>query len=236
MVKRACFLLGDGSSIDVWSDPWVPRIVDFRPQPRVDEYKQIVIKASDLIDSSTKSWITEWVNVLFTLADATTILSIPIPYNPKQDRLIWFPDSKGRFSVKSVHKVAFISPKRDSQPQAFWLKLWKAKFPESLKMLIWRISVNAIPAKENLQLRLPYIDPSRSLCNEPMETCTHIFFECPFAKALWAATCWGLRVDLASIITLANITKFIMESPASSIPAQDQRTVSLNMALVIDEI
>nr|POF06283.1 hypothetical protein CFP56_76050 [Quercus suber] len=147
--------MGDGRSIDVWTDSWVPGIENFKPQPRVDEYKQIAIKTSDLIDSSTRSWIRGWVNVLFTPADANAILSILIPYNPKQDRLIWILDSKGRFSVKSVHKVAFTSPERDSQPQAFWLKLWKAKFSES--------------------------------------------------------------VDLASINTSADITKLIMEPPASPI-------------------
>nr|POF24198.1 hypothetical protein CFP56_06276 [Quercus suber] len=95
---------------------------------------EIAIKTSDLIDSSTRSWIRGWVNVLFTPADANAILSILIPYNPKQERLIWIPDSKGRFFVKSVHKVAFTSLERDSQPQAFWLKLWKAKFSESVDL------------------------------------------------------------------------------------------------------
>ena len=120
----------------MWTDPWVPGIGNFRPQPRVEEYKQIALKAADLIDSSTRSWRREWINVLFTSMDAKAILSIPIPFNPKQDRLIWIPDSKGRFSIKSVHKVTFTSLERDSQPQAFWLKLWKAKLLKRLKMLI----------------------------------------------------------------------------------------------------
>ncbi|KAK9991596.1 hypothetical protein SO802_026581 [Lithocarpus litseifolius] len=46
----------------------------------------------------------------------------------------------------------------------------------------------------------------------------------------------GFSVDPASINTPADITKLIMEPPASPIPVQDQWTVSLNMALVIDEI
>ena len=39
IVKGACFLLGDGRSIDVWTDSWVPGIGNFRPQLRVEEYK-----------------------------------------------------------------------------------------------------------------------------------------------------------------------------------------------------
>lgn len=31
-------MLGDGMSIDVWKDPWVPWIENFKPHPRVEEY------------------------------------------------------------------------------------------------------------------------------------------------------------------------------------------------------
>lgn len=53
VVKGACFMLGDGMSINVWTDPWVPWIDNFKPYPRVEEYKQIAIKASNLIDQPT---------------------------------------------------------------------------------------------------------------------------------------------------------------------------------------
>lgn len=43
--KGACCLLGDGKSIDIWSDPWILWIVNFKPQPKVEEYKQFPIRA-----------------------------------------------------------------------------------------------------------------------------------------------------------------------------------------------
>lgn len=99
VVKGACFMSGDGMSIDVWTDPWVPSIDNFKPHPRVEEYNQIAIKASDLIDQPTRTWIRSLVNEIFTSDDANAILTIPIPFTPKQDRLIWLPNSKGRFSI-----------------------------------------------------------------------------------------------------------------------------------------
>ena len=33
--KGACYLLGDGRSIDIWADPSVPWLEGFKPQPRV---------------------------------------------------------------------------------------------------------------------------------------------------------------------------------------------------------
>ena len=85
------------------------------------------------------------------------------PVAPRQDRLIWLPDSKAIFSVKYVHKVSFTQSKGDVQPQAHWKKLWKARFPERLKMLIWRIGINAISPPEliynegsNMLIRLAF--------------------------------------------------------------------------------
>ncbi|XP_075670141.1 putative mitochondrial protein AtMg00310 [Castanea sativa] len=36
--KGACFLLGDGKSINIWADLWVPCIEDFKLKPRIDDY------------------------------------------------------------------------------------------------------------------------------------------------------------------------------------------------------
>ena len=58
----------------------------------------------------------------------------------------------------------------------------------------------------------------------------------PFRQSPLGSCLLGFSVDLASIRTLADITKLIMEPLASPILAQEQWTVSLNMALVIDEI
>jgi len=91
----------------VWSDPWMPEIVNFIPQPRLEECRKLSIKASELIDSISKSWISDLVKELFAPTNARAILNIPIPMSPKQDKLVWLPDSKGRFSVKSIHNVAF---------------------------------------------------------------------------------------------------------------------------------
>ena len=236
VTKGGCFIIGDGKSIQVWSDPWVPEIENFMPQPRLEEYKRLPIKANDLIDPISKSWISNWVEELFAPTDARAILNIPIPVSHKQDKLVWLPDSKGRFLAKSIHNVAFAHPNCNGQPQACWSKLWKANFPERLKMLIWRISVNAIPTKANLQVHLNHVDASCLLCNVDKEDSEHIFFKCPFARALWSAACWGLKVDNMNFTLAKDIVSFIMEPPASLIPAHETWSVSINMALVIEEI
>ena len=64
--KGACFLLRDGKSINVWVDPWVPWIEDFKPNPRIDDYLQLPIKAHHLIDHTSKAWDEDMVKEIFS--------------------------------------------------------------------------------------------------------------------------------------------------------------------------
>lgn len=115
-------------------------------------------------------------------------------------------------------------------------KLWRAKLLERPKMFIWRIGANAIPTKANLKHRIQHINSSSILCDFEEENSIHIFFHCHFARALWAITCWGLRIDTTSITSSEDIIKLITNPPNTLIPAQDLWTITLNMAIIIDEI
>ena len=86
--KGACFLLGDGKSINVWDDPWVPWIKGFRPKPRIDDYLQLPIKVHHLLDHTSKAWDEDMVIEIFSSEAVQAILTIPIPNTPRQDRLI----------------------------------------------------------------------------------------------------------------------------------------------------
>ena len=173
---------------------------------------------------------------LLSTESTKAILAIQIPYNPRQDKLIWVPDSKGMFSVKSVHDLSFRSPISNNSQNSHWKKLWKAGLPERLKMLLWRIGVDALPMKVNLNQKLNHIDPTCILCNSGDETCVHLFFECPFSKAHWDSACWSFRFNGSSFVSNEDIVKLIISPLSSPLPAHDHWTISLRMTIIIDEI
>lgn len=182
--KGACYLLGDGRSMDIWAEPWVPWLEGFKPQPRVSTDTQQHLKAYELIDLPTKTWKFAMVTKLFSDESAKAILAVYIPYSPRQDKLIWVLNPKGIFSIKSVHNVSFRSPISANLQNSLWKKLWKAKLPERLRMLLRRIGAGALPTKVNLNRRFDHIDPTCILCNNAEESPIHLFFGCPFARAL----------------------------------------------------
>ena len=102
--KGACFIIGDGESVDVWLDPWVPWIDGFIPSPKDESIIQSEMKVAQLIDQDLRTWKTTMVLDIFNPIFANAILSIPIPSRLSPDKLMWIPDSKGLFSVKSAYK------------------------------------------------------------------------------------------------------------------------------------
>ncbi|KAL0006983.1 hypothetical protein SO802_008485 [Lithocarpus litseifolius] len=234
--KGACFVIGDGESVDVWVDPWVPWIEGFTPSPKDESIVQSEMKVSHLIDQDHRSWKTSIVMDIFSSISAKAILSIPIPSRPSPDKLMWILDSKGLFSVRSAYKELLPSTSSQASAEVNWLKLWKIRGPGRIKMFLWRVAANLLPTKENLMSRLDIPEPWCVLCNQEVESATHLFFKCPAAKALWFATCWGFKSEEVHLAHPCDIIKVILEPPASICQAHDLWLVSLKMALTLEEI
>ena len=136
IVKGACYLIRDGASISVWSDLWVPWIHGFKPIPKADSMRHTPLLVSQLFDASTHCWNSRLIYELFDEASAHAILKIPLHVSPMQDKLMWILDPKGRFFVKSAYKEAIAHEPGPNPSEGPWKKLWKARLPERLKMLL----------------------------------------------------------------------------------------------------
>ena len=131
--------------IDIWKDPWIPWLPNFIPLPRHDStHKNLVVAC--LINQSTRYWNVSLLEELFDDASVTAILKIPIPANPRPNRLAWILNSNGKFSVKSTVRCNQLVPNASTNVDG-WTKLWNLNMHEKLKMLIWRIGSDILPHK-----------------------------------------------------------------------------------------
>ena len=79
------------------------------------------------------------------------------------------------------------------------------------------------------------------LCGKNIENCCHLFFKCNIARALWFASCGGLRSDCILISTNEYIVKFIVNPNSflgvvSARNREDNELDSLRMLINLEEI
>lgn len=191
---------------------------------------------SQLIDQELHSWRSNLVQEVFDADSSKAILAIHIPVRPKADKLIWVHNPKGNFSVKSTFCIETEQTYSPSSSTMSWNKLWKIQAPERIKMLLWRIGANSLPTKENIQKRVATHDPLCALCQQDTESPIHLFMKCPIARALWHSCCWGFRPEDHLITTSEDIIKVTIHPPDSPCPPEDRWLVTLNMALILEEI
>ena len=129
--------MGDGRSINIWDDPWVPNELDFRPKLKVGVTPNILLVAK-LIHHDSRQWDREKNFDVFETQLAIRILNIHIPASSKCDTLCWGLSPLGEFTVKSAYMLkmqqsnTFLGPMHGE----YWKMLWKSKMNERLKLLL----------------------------------------------------------------------------------------------------
>ncbi|KAL0011307.1 hypothetical protein SO802_006415 [Lithocarpus litseifolius] len=134
IAKGACYLIGDGTSMDAWIDPWIPWVQGFKPKPKDESIIQNPLMVSQLIDASCRSWKINLLQELFDPTLVQAIIQIQIPLSPRPDKLIWVLDKKGDFSVKSAIRASHDQSPNNAPYIVPWQKLWRLKAPERTKM------------------------------------------------------------------------------------------------------
>ena len=133
--KGACYLIGSGTSVDAWIDPWIPWVQGFKPKPKYESIIQNPFMVSQLIDVGCRSWKINLLQELFDPTLVQAIIQIQIPLSLRPDKLIWVLDQKGNFSVKSTYRASHDQSPSNAPYNVLWQKLWRLKALERTKML-----------------------------------------------------------------------------------------------------
>lgn len=190
--KRGCiWRVGNGDSIDIWRDPWVPTSPDRKVMtPRGNI---VITKVSELIDPQLGQWDEDLVRSLFTHVDAARIFNIPLSLNGFDDFVAWHYNRNKMFSVRSAYHVEWrhqfgnsyqymASSSRGSNP--IWQKVWKISVPGKVKTFVWKVLHGAIPVKSVLVNRHIGTDSLCPICHKYAEDLKHLLFDCSPAQEL----------------------------------------------------
>jgi len=174
---------GNGRSINIWRDPWLPR--EWSRKPITPRGNNLLSKVEDLIDPQSGQWDEQLVSQTFWPEDVNTILAIPT-HSDLEDLLAWHFDKRGIFTVKSAYKVQRAAEQRRStrgcqsssggsvMKEEHWKGLWKIKCSGKIKHFLWRMAHNSLALRMGLQRRGMEVDTRYVVCqrmNEDGGTC-----------------------------------------------------------------
>ena len=119
--------LGNGESIRIWGDKWLPKPSTFMVSS-LRLFMPQDMNVGELIDKEEASWKIGVVDALFLPHEVEAIKAIPISSNLPEDKQIWAWSSNGAFSVKNAYWVVSQMSLNDSmgsssdgsQERSFW--------------------------------------------------------------------------------------------------------------------
>ncbi|KAH9751062.1 putative reverse transcriptase/RNA-dependent DNA polymerase [Citrus sinensis] len=160
--------VGSGQHIRIYGDNWVPMPLLFRPISPKNLGNEA--RVADLIENGN-SWNMTLLRKYFLPPDIHSIMKIKLPSQSCNDRVIWYYDRCGEYTVKSGYHIARTWKNLDSAASSSvsswqWATIWKLIAPSKVKIFLWRAFSGSLPSIENLELKRVVDDSRCRICGE----------------------------------------------------------------------
>jgi len=196
--------IGNGSSVRIWRDPWIPREFSCKTTSRRGRCRLHWV--SDLLDSEGCDWDYNRIAAIFNPADADAIVRIKLSERRTEDVLAWHPEKSGIFSVRSAYRLglnlqnvaeATASSSRPDGDRLLWKNIWKANVPPKVRIFCWKLARDVLPTKKNKYIRKMELNGCCPLCGDAIEDSYHAAVECVQARNLRLAMRehWPLPIE-----------------------------------------
>ena len=144
--------IGNGTQIDVWTDPWLRDDMNFwvqtTPGTELDG-----LRVSDLMIPGRLEWDAELLEELFVARDVAEIQSIPLSQSFAADRHVWHSSNFGEYTVKTGYHVLIqlLGVHSQFSHEGDWSNILALKAPPQIKNFLWRMCRGVLPTKLQLQ-------------------------------------------------------------------------------------
>ncbi|KAL5142204.1 putative ribonuclease H protein [Glycine soja] len=104
------------------------------------------------------------------------------------DRWEWTGDRTGQYSAHNAYKMLMEESVGESWEDCFD-KLWSVKVPTKITVFAWRLILDRLPTKNNLQRRqVQLTETSCPFCRNSEEDSAHLFLHCDRIQPIWWKT------------------------------------------------
>ncbi|KAE8789864.1 Alanyl-tRNA synthetase [Hordeum vulgare] len=186
--------IGDGSSVSVWDDRWIPSTRTMTPT--VKPPGATVMNVSELLHTESGTWRVELVRANFAAVDAAAILNIPLRRGGGADFLAWAHEKSGNYIVKSAYRALMTHNEQLAQVEGqvtdasvaqthLWKLLWALKVVPKVRVFWWRVLRGILPDESTLKYRHIKDTSLCKLCMLADENLDHALIHCSHARTFW---------------------------------------------------
>ena len=144
--------MGNGESIKVYLDKWIPDYLANRILHQGHDVDREML-VSKLIDANLHWWRHDMIMEKFCREEADAICKITLSRRNISDSVVWLHTKKGKCAVKSgYHVVRKVLRKDDGigssggvGGQQAWNKTWQLHVPNKIKIFRWRACQDILP-------------------------------------------------------------------------------------------
>lgn len=94
--------VGNGEKIRIWKDRWLPTPTTYKVVSPISLLPEEA-RVFDLLIQDSQCWNSRLIDEVFLPRDASIIKSTPLSFQRPQDKIIWYGNHRGIFTVKSAY-------------------------------------------------------------------------------------------------------------------------------------
>lgn len=238
-----CLWPRNGSFVRISEDPWVPGEADNFPVWKAASVLPINCHTvADLVRPDGVQWDVELLWSLFAESTVEIILRMPIPNPLMADKWIWTLEKNGEFSVKSLvlSQQRLRAPDHAVLDSGTWMRLWKLKLQDKLKLLLWKVATGAMRTMGALG-RILHTEFEEGflclLCGQMPEDAIHLFVHCSVANIAWRESPGAVQIDMLSLDSTATLISTVLHADSVlHLDKDNLKAFALNATVVLDSL
>jgi len=119
--------------VSIWKDHSLPR----KAQNSISTDRVAGLDwVAELILKEPNRWNRDLIYSTFSVEEADQIMSLPIPTTDQSDKVVWFSETSGIYSVKSGYKMLLDNSNVSINEQKMFKQIWCLECPSKIHILI----------------------------------------------------------------------------------------------------
>lgn len=198
--KGMSWIVGIGSSINVWTDPWLSLDRPLSPNGPPTS-ANIALLVADLIHPVTGEWNLAAIRSHLPHYE-DLIKKIVLSSCGMSDSLVWLPEKSGTYSTKTGYALTKLNVDAGMLDDFDWKKcVWQVKTSPKIQHFLWKTKNRTLPVGSVLQERGMGVDPNCKRCGA-LETPLHVLLMCPYATSVWEETSGIYKPDSTTVTSI----------------------------------